>query len=584
MYDLVKQVRGEVRDFLDESITITSIPGENNRTYDYNFSQRANIALIDLYWNSQFASGKTDAQGLQKLFMNVGRFRTDVAEMQIDIDVSNFLFIPTGEDYWTPYFMSRDFHDYVREHDYGELINDWGADLPRYGTAVSKRVGDEIRRVPLKRLMNTQNARSLKEAAKSGGYVIEVMELTPQQMEEYPDWNLDNLVESDEVQTVYERYGLITEKDIAMARGEDPTDADGENFFLGVAVVATDVEKGGKDENSALLFAEKIEEDEFPYEEVHWSRQDDRWQGIGVMEEQFQNQLAKNLTTHYRQKTMYWAGKKMFAGTNAEDAPNNLAMEVKDGGVIHMGAGGTLTPINTQTQHLGDINAMDAMVDNQADQMSFTYEAATGDSPKSGTPYSLQVQVDNTLQKHFGKKKERFGAFLRRIFFNQQVEIFKRDRRKEHTLTFKQTDDGYEELRMAMVETHAANRWLDARAQGKRVSLQEIRQKVEEESIKSPYQVVTLPKGAYDNAKYSTDLILTGERRNMFAEVETLKTLLADARQTGDQEGAAQYLREIMALTGRRPSMARLKPATEAPVASQAMSPAEPVAPVNPNP
>lgn len=559
MYDLVKQVRSEVRSFLDETIPIVTVPKEHGeKSYEYRYSQRELNALIDLYWNSQFKSGKHDASGHEKLFMNVGRFRTDVAEMQIDIDVSNYKFIPTGEDYWTPWFMSQDFHNYVRENDFGETINDWGADLPRRGTAVSKRVGDEVKRVSLRRLMNTQDAETLKDAAMSGGFVIEHMELTKQQMEQYPDWNLSALDDKEGgTHSVYERYGLISNGDIKKAAGQAPSEADFEDQFLGMAVICTDMNEKGK--GGALLYAEEVAEDDFPYEEVHWSRQDGRWQGVGVMEEQFMNQLAKNLSTHYRMKSMMWAGKRMFT-SNDTDAPDNLAMEVEDGGVVNLGPGGQITPINTQSQHLGDFNAWDLAVDEQANKTSFTYEAATGDSPKAGTPYSLQVQVDNTLQKHFGKKKERFGAFLRRVFFDQQVPIFKKDRKKAHTMSFNYTDEGMELLKEAVIQARTSDRWMDGRLNAKRKPLQEIEADVRSEIERSPYIVADIPKGAYDNAKYSTDLILTGERRNLFAELETVKTLLQDARAEGNTEEAAKLKRELVALTGRMPSGSKVSP------------------------
>src|SRR5690606_26245702 len=97
--------------------------------------------------------------------------------------------------------------------------------------------------------------------------------------------------------------------------------------------------------------------------------------------------------------------------------------------------------------HLSDLNAWDQTVENGADKSSFTYEAATGESPKAGTPFSLQVQLDKTLQKHYGKKRENFGLFLKRAFFNQTVPIFKRKTRKQHTLTFAYTDEDAELLR-----------------------------------------------------------------------------------------------------------------------------------------
>ncbi|MDQ0316409.1 hypothetical protein [Amorphus orientalis] len=580
--DLIKQIRQEIADFYTKRIPITVVPEEQGRReFTYEFSQRENVALIDLYYNSQFRSGKYDSEGRQKIFLNEGKFRTDVAEMQIDIDIANFLFLPSTSDLWSPWLMSRDFQQYVQDNDYGQVINSWGADLPRYGTCVGKRVGDEIMRVPIGRLINTQNAESLKKAAMSGGYAIEALQMTPQEMEAYPDWNLSGLEESDLQGAVYERYGLITPAHVKLANDETPEDGDWDEWRLGISVVNTDIHK--KEKNGALVFAEFIDEDDFPYEEAHWQRQDGRWQGVGEMENQFQNQLARNVSTHLRQKSMYWAAKRMFTSTD-DAVANNLAKEVADGAVIKVGPGGQITPVNTQTQHLGDFNAWDQTIENNADKTSFTYEAATGESPKAGTPFSLQVQLDRTLQKHYGKKRENFGLFLKRAFFNQQVEIFKKKTRKEHSLTFAYTDEDAELLREAFIYTQVNDRKAQNVFAGKVVSKAEIEAELREELARSPYLVVDIPDRFYDQVKYHTKLIITGEQENVGADMQTLVTFWQALQQAGDPR-SEKVLEQIMALSGKNLRMiAGMKPQQQPALPQQA--PARPVptsSPVTPS-
>lgn len=566
--DLVKQIRHEISDFYTTRIPITVIPDDaRQKDYTYDFSQRECLALVDLYYNSQFKTGKFDKEGLQKIFLNVGKFRTDVAEMQIDIDIANYLMLPMSSDLWGPWLMSKDFHQWCQDHDFAQVINAWGSDLPRYGTAVGKRVGDDIMRTPLGRLINTQNAESLKKAALSGGYVIEALEMTPYEMEQYPDWNLDALVGSDMKGTVYERYGLITPAHIKLADGKMPDDEDWEEHFLGISVIATDIEK--KEQNGGLVFAEKIDEKEFPYEEAHWQRQDGRWLGIGEMENQFQNQLAMNISTHLRQKSMYWAAKRVFA-KNFSEGPNNLALEVQDGAVIDVGMNGQVTAVNTQTQHLGDFNAWDNTIQNNADQTSFTYEVATGESPKAGTPFSLQVQLDNTVQKHFGKKRENFGLFLKRVFFNQQVDIFKRKNRKAHTLTFAYEDN--ELLREAMVMVHVEDRKAKNLLAGRFVTKAELEADVRAELERSPYIIVDVPDSFYDNVKYHTKLNLTGEQTNVGEDMQTLITLWQALRQDQDPR-AEKVLSRILSFSGKNLAML---------AGSKPVKPATPVPPMDP--
>lgn len=577
-YDLIKQTRQEISDFYNKKIPITVVPEEQGRQeYTYEFSQRETIALIDLYYNSQFRSGKYDSEGRQKIFLNVGKFRTDVAEMQIDIDIANFLFLPASSDLWSPWLMSRDFQQYVRDHDYGQVINSWGADLPRYGTAVSKRVGDEIMRTPIGRLINTQNAESLKKAALSGGYVIEALQMTPHEIEQYPDWNLSGLTDSDMQGAVYERYGLICPAHIKLANDETPDPDDWDEWFLGLSVITTDIQK--KEKNGALVFAEKIDEDDFPYEEAHWQRQDGRWLGIGEMENQFMNQLAANVSTHLRQKSMYWAAKRIFTSTD-DAVANNLAKEVADGAVIKVAPNGQITPVNTQTQHLGDLNAWDQTIENNADRMSFTYEAATGESPKAGTPFSLQVQLDRTLQKHYGKKRENFGLFLKRAFFNHQVDIFKKKSRKEHALTFAYTDHDAELLREAMVLAHVNDRKLQGVLAGKVVTKAELEADVREELARSPYMIVDVPARFYDDVKYHTKLVITGEEEDVAADMQTMVTLWQALLQQGDPR-AEKVLERILSYSGGNMRLlAGARPAQ--PASASPAAPAAPASPVTP--
>jgi hypothetical protein len=572
-YDLIKQIRGEISDFYSKRIPITVVPEDQGRgEFTYEFSQRETVGLIDLYYNSQFRSGKYDREGRQKIFLNVGKFRTDVAEMQIDIDIADYRFLPDSSDLWSPWLMSRDFHQWAQDHDFAQTINSFGADLPRYGTCVSKRVGNDVMRTSIGRLINTQNAESLKKAALGGGFVIEALQMTPHEMEQYPDWNLDGLQDSDLQGAVYERYGLICPAHIKLAKDQEPEEGDWDEWFLGLSVITTDIQK--KEKNGALVFAEKIDEKDFPYEEAHWQRQDGRWLGIGEMENQFMNQLAANVSMHLRQKSMYWSAKKIFTKTIAE-GPNNLAKDVADGGVVDLGANGSMNVVNTSTQHLGDFNSFDNRIEANADKTSFTYEAATGESPKAGTPFSLQVQLDRTLQKHYGKKRENFGLFLKRAFFNHQVEIFKRKSRKAHTLTFAYTDDEAELLREAMVLAHVSERKMKHLLAGKVKLKAELEADIREELSRSPYLIVDIPDSFYDNAKYHTKLIITGEEQNVGADMQTMVTLWQTLQQAGDPR-AEKVLERIMSFTGQNLRLlAGARPA-------QAVAPAAPAVPASP--
>src|SRR5690606_37189362 len=199
------------------------------------------------------------------------------------------------------------------------------------------------------------------------------------------------------------------------------------------------------------------------------------------------------------------------------------------------------------------------------------------ESPKAGTPFSLQVQLDKTLQKHYGKKRENFGLFLKRAFFNHQVEIFKKKSRKAHTLTFAYTDDDAELLREAMVLAQVHDRKLKHLLSGKVKSKAELEADIREELSRSPYLIVDIPDSFYDNAKYHTKLIITGEEQNVGADMQTMVTLWTTLQQAGDPR-AEKVLERIMSFTGQNLRLlAGARPAQAAPATPEA--PTSPITP-----
>ena len=63
-----------------------------------------------------------------------------------------------------PVLMSA--YQWRKDHDFGQTINSWGADLPKYGLRLEAGRG-RVLRVPIGRLINTQNAESLKKASRA---------------------------------------------------------------------------------------------------------------------------------------------------------------------------------------------------------------------------------------------------------------------------------------------------------------------------------------------------------------------------------------------------------------------------------
>ena len=367
----------------------------------YSFSQAETLNDIELATLSKFKTGSIDEEGQQKLYMNTVNFVTDVARKNVDLDVKNFIFRPVNRSQRAmTILMSKSFAMWAKKAGFGEIINELVDDFPKYGTAVLKKVGKLVERVPLRTLINSQDAKTLKDAVLSGGYVIQTHQLSYEQINKFPEWECDGF---EGKRDFYEMYIYMPKRLIeAVSKGYKVGEyEDEEEQVLSVTIIDK--------ETNAILYCEQV--DELPYEDVFWNKVDGRWLGMGEVESQFENQKAMNLVANLQKRGMLWSSKKVFQ-TQGEAVSRNLIKQVRDGDVLEVGLGGAITQINNQTQATGDYAQARDMWSENSKQKSFTFEVATGESMPSATPFRLGVILSEAAASHFERKREKLGMFL----------------------------------------------------------------------------------------------------------------------------------------------------------------------------
>ena len=551
-FSIFGQVAKELQSFKQDKISIAGTENNNearvlNRNQKgYLFSQYETLNLIDLYYNSKFETGPMDSEGQRKLFLNICAFRADVASKMIDLDTKDFVFIPDEESSkWLSYFISKEFKDWARQNYFGELINDFVERYPKYGTVVSKKVGKKIINVPLRNLVNQQDAKDLKTAT----HVIEVHEkMTLDEMQEYPDWDTEGLeMEYGDTKTVYERYGRVPAKWFEKQTGQK---AKGET--VDCVTICTLVEKKGKKDTEytgTVLFCEEMKDR--PYQEAHWKRQDGRWMGIGEIENLFENQISRNMIANLRRRALLWSSKKVFQSPD-DTVSKNLIRDVKDGDVLRIMPNGNITQVDMASREVGEFQSAEQVWEDNSNQKSFTYDAATGENPPSGTPFRLQVMVNNAVASHFNFKREKLGLFLKRIITKDVYDIFKRENSKAHTITIFGTEEGMTDLRKIASTMELNKRIKDWALSDDRTmpNFDAWKQAIELSYQEKSHLFVEIPDSAYDNAKHHIELTITGEEINTEAEIATLTTIYQSMIQSGDPR-AEQVLSRIMGLTGK---------------------------------
>lgn len=534
-FDIYGQLNKEIGDFFDNKTIIGG--SKYSKAKGYSYSQHETLQLVEFVGASKFEKGEKDTEGVNKIYLNNSVFRADVASKQMDIDTKNIVFIPDNfaSDVACTIYR-RKFKRFAKDNGLGNTLNDMVEDYPFYGSLVIKKVGKRFEIVDLNKLRNQPDAKDLKSAS----YVVIEHVMKMWEAQAMPNWDLSGLdYKWDDDITVMERYGRVP------ARFLDAT-ADEKTSVETVSFIAYD--KKGKKVDSRLLFIEQIEEK--PFLEVHWKKRKGRWLGVGVIEENFENQKARNAVFNMRMRSTLWSSKHVYQSSD-ESVGKNLVSEVKDGEVMYVTSGGTISQVNVQSQGTNDFNATEDTIEKNADQRAFTYEVMTGENMPSGTPFRLGVIMSESANSHFALKREKLAILIKQVIYDFVFPDFYKSISKESIEAIMHGEEDYQDLLDDVIKVKVGEFT-------KRLVFEEFRLPTSEE-IEVFTNAIASAKGFEINvikdelkeAKYSIDIVITGEAIDVNKKIETLTTQYQVMAQAGDPR-ANIILERLGKLTGEK--------------------------------
>jgi hypothetical protein len=535
-FDLYAKLSEELDDFKRTKIKVGG--SAEDQVKGYEFSQADTVNLVEYVVGSRFSDSELDSTGQRKVYLNSSVFRADVASKQIDIDVKDIALIPddSASDYGCV-VARKMLKRWAKDTGLGEQLNEMVERFPTYGTVVLKKRGKEYDLVPIQKLRNQQDADSLDKAS----YVIIEHKLKYWEAAAMPDWDLSGLECAwDEDIVVMERYGRVPVAFLGRD-GEEHDSVDTVSFIAR--------SKKGRKVDSALLFIEEITER--PFEEVHWKRRQGRWLGVGEIEQNFENQKARNYIFNLRLRSAMWASKQIYQSTD-DSLAKNLVSEVRDGDVMRIEPNGQITKVNVGSQALADYNAIDQSVEDNANQKSFTFEVATGESLPSGTPFRLGVMMSQAVNSHFALKREKLALFIKRWLYAAVLPAFEKDLDAESLEYFAVGQEGYEDLVNAVADARVAAFVKDSAIKRGRIPSQAEQAQYREQIMALKGFEIKVLKDAVKNLKYSVDIVITGESVDLAKKVETLTSLHQTLLAAGDIAAANKVLGRIITLTGER--------------------------------
>ncbi len=563
--NLLSKIREEKKSFRGGSITVAG---------KFQFSQYQTLQRIELYDNSEFETGEFDDDGYRKYFLNIVSDKCENATKEVDLDTKDIIIRAQDGNYVAAEIMAADLRQWMRDNGMAAKLNEIADDAPKYGSVVVKTVKGEMHVLDIKNLyVINQAARSLKDTP-----TVEIHEYSYDKFRDVASragW--DNVAVQKTIETyeklkkptihVDERYGLIEEKDIKK-------DGSDKLVYALVIVAGCEEQEIAADkktvvESGQVLFAETFDIKDNPYKEWHWKRVKGRWLGRGVIESLFAPQIRVNEVCYYMMRSMLWV-KRVFQ-TDDQNINSNSLLDLDDGDIIKTSQGKTIQSVDFQERNLPTYNTELTVWNENAKRLSFVQDIVTGESLPSGTPATLGVISDRNIRKHFDRKREDFGIFLRDIIVDNIIPRFIAEKGKDHVFSITGTPSERERIEQLVMDVRMSaifQKYLDRGQMPTLAEWQRIELTEREKLSKRPSIDLQVPDAFYKNVQYKIDVVITKENEDTEAKMsgaEKLVTIIASNPEILQNPTTRPYVMELAHLLGVKVPLPPPRPAQPAP-------------------
>lgn len=527
---ILRTINKEIEDFKTKATTI--VPGLFFNQYD-------TIQKIFYYYNSKFQSGEIDDEGDRKYFFNIVKNPCKVYSKAIDFDTKNIRILTAGGgDPLKTWFMERDLKYWMRDKQFGKVLNRIFYELPIFGSVVIKIVNGEPYFVDLRNFYVDQNADDLSCSSfitEVHNYSVSEFRKVAKQMK-WEQSKVDKVIDlfhqmkdTSHIR-LYERYGEVVEED------NDGMKYPYKRVFI--ADVGNDkLDNYGRIElkhQGVPLSSEEWEG--HPYWEFHAEKIPGRWLGVGVVETLFEPQIKQNETANLEGKSAYYLALHLFQ-TRDPAFNRNLKGNVKSGEVFNVDS--EITEVNISDRNGAFFNEQTRKWQANRDEMTFAYDAVQGERSPAGTPLgSTQISIGQTLS-YFEGIQENVAMDIKEMLYEVILPQFEKENTTEHTLRLVGKDlDTY----VGLVKNNLVLKEIVRMATSGKFPNEDEKTLITtaiEESIKqNKEKIITIPSGFYKGLKYDIDIDITGESVDTRVRSATyfaiLQAIQADPTMTTD--------------------------------------------------
>jgi len=520
----------------------------------YEFDQLATIKTIARHYSGIYENGDEDEYG-KKYFFKIGKPRCKNATKNLDLDTKDInIRAKKAEDEMKAWIMRYDAAEWARKRKLGVLINDIVRKLPKWGTVIAKRVPNKkiFELVDLRNLRNDPTADDIKNT-----WVIENHYYMPTELMAKKDvWDAkaiekaisdfkqnrkENYVGSNETTNdakgnaqyilVKEFYGEVPQHWITGSEKES------EDYVWAqyIVVMPEGGSKGsqeGETKKGITLHKAKVkrfdenDDRDLLYKMCRYDKEEGRLLGVGIIEDLADMQILKNKEGNLIIQALELMNLIIFYTSNNQIAKNILT-DVMNGEILRSRE--PIQRLSTELRGAGVDQMISQEIEQMANSLANSFEVTTGATLPSGTPFRLGGLLNQNANKLFDFIREDLGLFLQEIYEDWVLPELEKDLSKKHILEITgraQVEKIAEYLKKQRIWKAIKKMMIEEGREPTTAEIEMAEQLLDKQFTGKESVYLDIPKDFYKNMDKDIEVIVTGERIDKAARLESLATIM----------------------------------------------------------
>lgn len=499
-------------------------------------SQYEVVKMCEYYSDSRYLGtnyGNNDQLSRPVPFYNIVNYRVALAKTATDLDIKDIQIISDNPKYQVhSMLLNREAYEWMKKAGFALTLNQMGLTRPKYGGYLVKKTEEKGElKIDVVRWTNvwTDQNNIL------NGPIVECHHMSPVELKRKDD-SWDNIIDvlkahkalkPDDRPATIDVYEVTGEFPVSVYKDAEGTEAIEEDKYTYSLQHYFIADMDGK---KYKLYCEELKgKITDTYEYLSW---EDNGYGLGrgVIEDSEEAQVWTNDAVINEARAMSLAG-RVGIKTNSKKLGNTV-LEHDHGKIYELGQNEDMNSFSLAPAALGQYQNQIEKWRAQADNVTSSFNAITGEQPPSGTPYSQTALLNQVATKPFDYKREEWGIHLTKLFDKWVIPHLIKKIKKEHILVSEFTDDELDVIDESFAAYNVNKELIKEILEGNIVSpmQQEGRMEGYKKHIKKlgKKRFIEVPDNYFDDIECKVTVITTGEQKNKAVILQSLSQLMRD--------------------------------------------------------